>query len=130
MKYIVAVDYDGTLFTDSYPNLGNPVIPVFEKVKEFKSEGAEIILWTCREAGTLQEAIDRCNENGLTFDAVNDNAPSHSEYVVKMLKENGHIFANRKIYANIYVDDKSPGSIEYFLKLNAVDVIQNKRKRD
>jgi hypothetical protein len=50
--------------------------------------------------------------------------------VVKMLKENGHIFANRKIYANIYVDDKSPGSIEYFLKLNAVDVIQNKRKRD
>ena len=47
-----------------------------------------------------------------------------------MLKENGHIFANRKIYANIYVDDKSPGSLEYFLQMNARSVIENKKKKD
>lgn len=130
MKYIVAIDYDGTLFTESYPILGKPVFPVFDKIKEFQAEGAEIVLWTCREAGTLQEAIDRCKEYGLEFDAINDNAPAHAEYVTKMLKENGHIFANRKIYANIYVDDKSPGSIEYFLQMNARSVIENKKKKD
>lgn len=129
MKYIVAVDYDGTLFTDSYPNRGEPVLPVFEKVKEFQRAGAEVILWTCREAGTLQEAIDRCREQGLQFDAINDNATSHAEYVAYVLKTAGHTFAHRKIYANIYVDDKSPGSIEYFLKMD-VDSIKMARLKN
>lgn len=128
MKYIVAVDYDGTLFEGSYPDIGNPILPVFEKVKEFQKAGAEIILWTCREAGTLQQAIDRCCVCGLEFDAINDNAPAHAAYVTKTLKENGHIFANRKVYADIYVDDKSPGSIEHFLKLD-IKIVKEKEIR-
>ena len=33
-------------------------------------------------------------------------------------KAKGNIFATRKIYADIYVDDKAPGSIDYFLKID------------
>lgn len=125
MKYILAVDFDGTLFTGSYPNRGEPVWSVINKVKEFKnSPDVEIILWTCRDAGTLQEAIDRCLEVGIEFDAINDNGTSHGEYVTGTLKKNGHIFATRKIYADIYVDDKSPGSIEHFLAMDVENVLK------
>lgn len=35
----------------------------------------------------------------------------------KKVKE-GHIFATRKIFADLYVDDKSPGSIDFFLSID------------
>jgi hypothetical protein len=129
MNYILAVDYDGTIMSGSYPDQGEPIWEVINKVKEFKQAGAEIVLWTCREAGTLQEAIDRCREVGLEFDAVNENAPSHAPYVTEMLKKNGHIFANRKIYANMYVDDKSHPSIEYFLSVDAYATVNNRKMK-
>jgi len=120
MAYILAVDYDGTLFTGSWPELGEPKHDVINKVKEFKKHGAEIVLWTCREGISLEEAKKRCKEVGLEFISVNSNAPSQLKYMTERARE-GEEFATRKIFANFYVDDRS-NNIETFLKTNAEEL--------
>ena len=118
MRYTLAVDYDGTLFEGSYPKLGDPRKDVIKQVKAFKKVGAEIVLWTCREGKSLQEALSRCSEQKIKFDAVNESSEDQKEYQQKVLIESGDVFGIRKIFANMYVDDRSPGSIEHFLSLD------------
>jgi hypothetical protein len=116
MAFILACDFDGTLFEGSWPDIGDPKNDVIEKVKEFKKHGAEIALWTCREGVSLEEAVKRCDEIGLEFDAVNENVPSQLAYMKKKAEE-GEVFATRKIFADFYLDDKSY-NIDFFLKIN------------
>jgi len=115
--FILSVDFDGTLFEGSYPEKGAPKQDVIDKVKEFKECGAELVLWTCREEDALKEAVERCREVGLEFDAINDNTDSEKKYMSEKYKKTGEKFASRKIYADFYLDDKSH-NIEFFLKID------------
>ena len=123
MPFILSVDYDNTLFEGSYPDKGKPKTDVINKVKEFEKHNAEIVLWTCREGKTLDEAVKRCKQEGLVFDAVNSNAPSQLKYMAKRRKE-GEIFATRKIYADFYLDDKAY-NIDYFMKIKVEKTCRN-----
>jgi L-rhamnose isomerase len=116
MPFILAVDYDGTLFEGSWPEKGAPRQDVIDKVKEFKAHGSEIALWTCREDKSLKEAIERCQEVGLEFDAINSNTPAELAYMKEKYKK-GEVFALRKIFADFYLDDKAY-NIDFFLKIN------------
>lgn len=95
---VIAVDFDKTLCDSIYPGVGEPIKEVVKAIKLFKGRGDKIILWTCREGEDLDVALEWCEEQGLSFDAVNDNLPE--------LKE---LFGNnpRKIAADIYIDDKA-----------------------
>lgn len=97
---IIAIDYDGTIALDSYPHAGKPNWTVINKAKEEQSNGATLILWTCREGEELNTALAACTEWGLYFNAVNDNPPGRQK-----------IWGNnpRKIYADEYWDDHSVG---------------------
>lgn len=100
---ILAVDFDGTLVQDKFPNIGELNVYLFELIKSLKKSGVKVILWTCRtdyEDGPkyLTDAINFCSENGLVFDAVNDNI----EDVKQSFGKNP-----RKILANWYLDDKN-----------------------
>lgn len=99
MSKIIAVDFDGTLVTDEYPKLGKPIWKVINWCKEQKHLGNTLILWTCRSGRELDEAIALCNALDLHFDYVNCNTV---ENIVAHGKRD-----TRKIYADIYVDDKS-----------------------
>ena len=118
MPFIIAVDYDDTISFGTVNSPWKPNQPVIDKLKEFKKFGAEIALWTCRELDTLQEAVDRCTKAGLKFDAINANTPAEMDYIARKSKGGEPAFAQSKIYADIYVDDKAHGSIEYFLKID------------
>lgn len=98
LPYIIAVDFDGTLVEDKFPNIGAKRSHVWEKVKIAKEKGAKVILWTCRDGENLKNAVNYCKSEGLEFDAVNTN-----------IKETKEMFNNdtRKVYANEYWDDKS-----------------------
>lgn len=98
MSKIIAVDFDGTLFTEEYPNIGKPKWRVINWCKERQAKGDILILWTCREGENLREAIEMCKEVGLVFDYVNENVPSR-------IKRRGNDC--RKIGADIYLDDKA-----------------------
>ena len=98
LPYIVAVDFDGTLCEDAYPEIGAPKQDIIQTIKNYKAQGCKIILWTCRNYEQLAQAFDWCKEQGLEFDAINQNIPEVQE-----------MFGGdtRKVYANIYIDDKN-----------------------
>ncbi len=95
---IIAVDFDGTLCENDFPNIGAPRTEIIEKLLVEKRLGAKIILWTCRTDQQTKQAVEWCKERGLTFDAVNDN-----------LEEIKTSFAcnPRKIFAHEYWDDRA-----------------------
>ena len=43
---IIAVDFDGTLCFSSWPDVGEPNVPLIEQLKALKSSGNKLILWT------------------------------------------------------------------------------------
>ena len=94
---VIAVDFDGCICTNDWPNVGKPNWEVIEDLKKEKSKGAKLILWTCRCGEKLNEAIIACDNWGITFDAVNENLPD------KLLKYN--YSESRKISADEYWDD-------------------------
>jgi len=99
---ILAVDFDGTIASDRFPEIGEPLFYAIETLIEMRENGNKLILWTCREDNAerkyLTEAVEFCRQRGLEFDAVNENLPDSPFY------EMGH---SRKVYADFYIDDKS-----------------------
>lgn len=95
---IIAVDFDGTLFTNAWPEVGEPILETIDRLKKEQQNGARIILWTNRVGERLQDAILACSRYGITFDAVNDNLPD----MVKFFGNNC-----RKVFANEYWDDRA-----------------------
>src|SRR5690625_6697369 len=73
--YTIAVDFDGTIVEDAYPKIGRPMIFAFDTMKRLQEDGHRLILWTYRHGDRLQEAVDFCKENGITFYAVNKSFP-------------------------------------------------------
>ena len=94
----IAIDFDGCLCADAYPEIGAPNWEVIAKAKQEQEAGAGLILWTCREGQRLQEAVEACEGWGLHFDAVNESLPSWIEAFGT---------APRKVGATEYWDDKS-----------------------
>lgn len=98
---IIAVDFDGTIVEDRYPEIGPARIFAFETLKELQNKGHRLILWTYRSGERLQEAVDFCKKNGIEFYAVNNSYP---EEVYK-----GNI--SRKINADVFIDDRNIGGL-------------------
>lgn len=65
---VIAVDFDGTLFEESYPEVGSPKWDIIDYCKRRKAMGDTLILWTCRARKRLKMAIRACREVGLEFD--------------------------------------------------------------
>lgn len=102
---ILAIDFDGTLAENgAYPKIGKPIKNNIDYVKKMKEEGHKLILWTCRELEPLSEAISWCKNQGIIFDAINENIDPEKQKL-------GFGYNSRKIYADIYFDDKAIKSI-------------------
>lgn len=95
---IIAVDFDGCICKNAYPNIGEPNQPVIDALIEEKKRGTKLILWTCRVDQKLYEAVSWCAERGLEFDIVNRNLPD----VIRSFGQD-----TRKIYADEYWDDRA-----------------------
>lgn len=104
LPYTIAIDFDGTLCEDKFPEIGAPNRCLISLLVEYKKMNPNIryILWTCRDNHTAERHLDKavawCKEHGLEFDAVNENLPE-----VKAMFDND----TRKVFANRYLDDKN-----------------------
>jgi hydroxymethylpyrimidine pyrophosphatase-like HAD family hydrolase len=122
----IAVDFDGTIVEHEYPAIGKEKLFAFQTLKELQKRGYQLILWTYRAGKELDAAVDFCRRNGIEFYAVNSNYPE------EILDEN----TSRKIYADIYIDDKNlggfPGWSEVWQMLNPdnldLNAISDERK--
>ena len=105
-KYeFVAVDFDGTLCADAFPEVGAPNRAVIDYVKRLAADGSKIILYTSRENGTrklLDEAVAFCKEQEIPLYAVNENPGNPHAAKIGLKPSDG-----RKVYADLYIDDKA-----------------------
>ena len=110
-KLIIAVDYDDTLvFNSAYGEEQGINQPLLDMLIKLRAEGNKIILWTCRGGDWLQEAVDRCKQLGLEFDAVNQNI--FEEQCQK------RAVGTRKVIADIYVDDRASTPDDFLKNLS------------
>ena len=103
---VVAVDFDQTLAKGKFPEVADVNVGAVNLLREFQLAGGEVILWTCRNGRALADAVAAVAELGLTFDAVNAEAPSTLAWFTAA---EGW---SPKVFANLYVDDKSTGAGE------------------
>lgn len=95
---IIAVDFDGIIVEDKFPEIGEPDTLVVTCLKFLQQQGHKLVLWTSRVGTKLDEAVETCNRLGLKFDAINDGEPENlAQYGTNP----------RKIYADVYIDDHS-----------------------
>ena len=119
----IAIDFDGTLCEDCFPEIGTPKTAVINLVKRLKQLGVKTILWTCRKDDKnrlyVAEAVEWCRQQGLIFDAVNENLPEIQE------RWGGD---TRKVWVDYYLDDKALGcSVEFDLR-QLVEYLEIKQK--
>lgn len=95
---IFAVDFDGTLCDDQWPEIGKANHNLIHYLKIARLKGHKLILYTMREGSALDQALGWCEAMGLQWDAVNDNLP-------EMIERFGN--NPRKIFADRYIDDRN-----------------------
>lgn len=93
---VVAVDFDGTITKDNkFPEVIGVVRDGCKEAIDYIRQKNKVVLWTCRCGEYLGEAIRFLQENGIEVDAVNDDI--YGKYGK----------TDRKIMADIYIDDKN-----------------------
>lgn len=110
MPKIIAVDFDGTIVQNKWPEIGKINDFVVNKMRREKEEGTIIILWTCRTGRELREAVEFCEKNEIPIDYANEDC--------NWVKEN---FGNNgiKIFAHQYWDDRA---------INVDDIVELERE--
>ena len=103
----IAIDFDGTIVEDAYPEIGKPMLFAFETMKALQKERHQLILWTYRSGKELEEAVQFCLKNGIEFYAVNNSYPEE--------KFDGE--SSRKIHAHIFIDDRNIGGFPGWSKI-------------
>jgi len=98
---IIAVDFDGTIVEHEYPKIGRLIPFAIETLKKLQDDKHQLILWTVREGGLLQDAVDYCEKKGLRFYAANKNFP----------EEDPASPASRKVNADLFIDDRNLGGL-------------------
>lgn len=98
---IIAIDFDGTICQNEYPDIGDPMPLAIESIKKLKERGHDLILWTCRQGDLLDNAVRWCEEHGIPFDLVNEHEPNNLRAFDGV--------AGNKVFANIYIDDRNLG---------------------
>lgn len=97
---IIAVDFDGTIVEHEYPRIGRPIPFAIDTLLRLQKDGHVLLMWSVRDGDLLQEAVDYCAKNGLTFYAANKNYP-----------EEDPTQASRKLNADIFIDDRNIGGL-------------------
>ena len=99
----IAVDFDGTIVTHKYPEIGEERPFAIETLKMLQKEHHKLILWSVREGDLLEEAVNWCRARGLEFYAVNKDYPEEQP-------ENNNHFS-RKLKADMWIDDRNIGGL-------------------
>ena len=98
---LLVTDFDGTLVIDQFPEIGAERKKFCSFIRTLQRMGVKSILWTSRTGSALREAIEWCENHDLHFDAINKNLP-------EVIELTGGI-DTRKVYADIYFDDRNRG---------------------
>lgn len=99
---IIAVDFDGTVVEHRYPVIGKELPFATATLRQLMEDGHRLILWSVREGDLLQEAVDFCEQRGVTFFAVNRDFEE---------EDGTGKHYSRKIKADLFIDDRNVGGL-------------------
>ena len=99
---IIAVDFDGTVVEHRYPAIGKELPFATATLRQLLEDGHRLILWSVREGDLLQEAVDFCEQRGVTFFAVNRDFEE---------EDGTGKHYSRKIKADLFIDDRNVGGL-------------------
>ena len=104
-RKVIAIDFDGTLSLGEYPACGPANEKLIEIIKRLMSDPSEVrlyyVLWTSRTGVELDKAVAWLKSQGLELDGIN-----------KPPKETAADYT-RKIWADLYIDDKAITPYEF-----------------
>ena len=92
---IVAVDFDDTLY--DFHKVGNSYEQVKQLVKDLREIGCYIIIWTGNQDNWL--IVNYLTEHNIPYDSINNEAPISKKLLGDKIP--------RKVYANVYIDDRA-----------------------
>lgn len=99
----IAVDFDGTIVTHRYPDIGREIPFACETLRMLIKDQHKLILWTVREGKLLDEAVQWCKVHGVEFYAVNNDYPEET------IENNNHF--SRKLKVDMWIDDRNLGGL-------------------
>lgn len=100
---MIAIDFDGTIVENRYPDIGPERPFAIETLKLLQQDRHLLVLWTCREGQLLDDALQWCQERGVVFYAVNRDYPEETT------DNNPHF--TRKLKADLFIDDRNLGGL-------------------
>lgn len=93
---IIGIDFDGTLVTHKFPDIGDEVSCAVSVCHRLHSRGHRLILWTMRDSHHLRAAVEWCNERNISLWGINKNP--------------GQTWTTSpKAYCQFYIDDAALG---------------------
>jgi hydroxymethylpyrimidine pyrophosphatase-like HAD family hydrolase len=95
---IIAVDFDGTLVENAYPEIGELLPGAKEYVNKLYDEGFGIVINTCRSGKYESEVYKFLEREGIKFHHLNENFP----HLIELYNADC-----RKISCNVNIDDKN-----------------------
>ncbi len=96
-KFILSVDFDGTIVENDYPRVGKLRPYAKETINDWYLHGIGIVINTCRSGKFEQDAIDFLKQHDIKYHYINENFP----HLIDLYGSDC-----RKISADIYIDDK------------------------
>lgn len=106
---IIAIDFDGVIVTDCFPEIGTPLIDMPGVMNRLYNKGHILIINTCRSGKYAGEAKTALHEMNIPYHYFNENCP-------KRTAEYGQDC--RKISADLYIDDKNLGGFPGWLAVH------------
>lgn len=97
---VIAFDFDDTVY--DFHKKGRTYLAVIDLLRKLKEKNCYLIYWTGQE--NLEFVSDYSITNNIPFDSINENPPFHKSI-------------SKKIYANVYLDDRA-GLKQVFDDLN------------
>ena len=61
---IIGVDFDGTVVTHKFPEIGDPVPHAIDVLRKLAAKNVRLVLWTVRSDDFLQAAVEYMAQRG------------------------------------------------------------------
>src|SRR5574344_107191 len=106
---VIAIDFDGTIVKDDFPEVGKPFKHSIETINDMLKDGYEIIIWTARSGINLHNAKMLLKKEGLNTTHKNLTFNDHSRYMLSRYDSR-----SSKVGASVYIDDKGYGAPKSF----------------
>lgn len=119
--FILAVDFDGTIAEDSFPEVGLIRKGAKKYLQQLADDGHKIIINTCRTGRFEGMAEDFLIKHEIPYNYINNNLPK----MIKMYKQDC-----RKISADYYIDNRNIGGLPSWKKIYKIiskDALNSKK---